>query len=152
MNHININIFVVFALIITSISCKTAQKMFDPKNTKSEYLFFGSGGGFTGKVIKYYLTSSGDLYTETAEGISRMGKMESKNSKQIFNIYTSMSLHQININEPGNRYYFIEKYHGNEPINSIKWGAKDIENPTIETFYAILMKSVSKMSISNQQN
>lgn len=146
----NLKIILVLLLSISMIvSCKTNQKMFDPENTQEEYVAFGSGGGFTGRVSKYYLTKKGDIYTKDGDTMSKIGSTTKTMVAQIFSNYQNTKMSGLKINEPGNKYYFIEM-NLTDHKNNIKWGMNPLTDKTIETYHAILMNLVKKLNTQKQ--
>lgn len=142
----NLKIILILLLsILTIVSCKTNQKMFDPDTTQEEYVAFGSGGGFTGRVSKYYLTKKGDIYTKDGETMSKIGSTTKAMVAQIFSNYQNTKMANLKLNEPGNKYYFIEM-NLSDHKNNIKWGMNPLTDKTIETYHAILMNLVKKLN------
>ena len=136
--------FALIALIL-NMSCKTSKVVFNPETSDKMFLTFGSGGGFTGKVMTYYLTEDGSLYTKSGDEITKVGKAAKEIAKQAFTNYESLGLMKVNLNDPGNRYSFIERKNGSEK-NAIKWGNNPLGNKNIETYFAVLMNIVKKIN------
>jgi hypothetical protein len=125
-----------------TISCTTSQKMeFDPNQDTQHFLHFGGGGGFTGKVTSYYLTDKGKLYSVNDTSYTKISTLPKATIDQIFKNYTTLGLDKIILNDPGNKYNFIEHKSGGES-KMMKWGNSPMENKSILTFYNILMKYV----------
>ncbi len=139
------SILITLTVIILMMACKTNKQMFDPENTKEEYVAFGSGGGFTGRVSKYFLTKKGDIYSNEGDAVTKIGSAPKAMTAQIFSNYQKMDLANLKLNEPGNKYYFVEMNLGDHK-NSIKWGSNPLSNKTIETYYTILMNLVKKLN------
>jgi hypothetical protein len=133
------------SFIILIMSCKTNQKMFDPENTKEEFVAFGSGGGFTGRVSKYYLTKKGTIYTKEGDIMSKIGSAPKAMTAQIFSNYQKTDMANLKLNEPGNKYYFVEMNLADHK-NNIKWGMNPLTDKTIETYHAILLNLVKKLN------
>lgn len=136
-------IFVV--TFIFFMSCKSSNVIFDPQHTENDFLTFGIGGGFTGKVTKYFLTPDGNLYIKNGDKIQKIGTNTKEMTNQIFSNYEKLGLNLININEPGNKYSFIER-NAKSGNNVIMWGKQPLDNKNIETYFAILMNVVKKVS------
>ena len=137
--------FLIFITFLAFMSCKSTEKPFSPENTKSEFIIFGTGGGFTGQVSKYYFTKEGFLYANSGEEIKLIGKSSKTLATQIFSNYSTLGLGKLVLNAPGNKYFFIESHiQGN--LNSLKWGKEPLSNPDIETYFAILMNAVKKIN------
>jgi hypothetical protein len=84
---------------------ETAANLFYTKgyvNTGIEEITFGSGGGFTGVVKTYKLTSCGKLFDDDTE-------LEKVSSKKTFELFTQAKvLKDVDFNRPDNLYRFIE--------------------------------------------
>jgi hypothetical protein len=132
---------------MSNMSCKSSKAVFNPETTEKVYLTFGSGGGFTGKVIKYYMLEDGTIYTKSGDEIIKLGKATKQMSTQVFANYESLGLHKINLNEPGNKYSFIERSNEGEK-NAIMWGKSSLDNSNVETYFSILMNIVKKVKPS----
>jgi hypothetical protein len=141
----------LLTIMISIASCTTNQKMFDPGNTQEEYVAFGTGGGFTGRVSKYYLTKKGDIYTKDGDTLSKIGSTSKTMVAQIFSNYQNTKLSGLKLNEPGNKYYFVEMNLADHK-NIIKWGMNPLSDKTIETYHAILMNLIKKLNNQNNQS
>jgi hypothetical protein len=132
------------------MSCASKKQVFDPQADKKDYIYFGNGGGFTGAVTKYYLTSDGNIYMEAAIEYKKIASVPADNAKQFFINYTSLGMDKTILNEPGNRYFFIGR-ESQDQSNMLKWGKNPVVSPNIETMYNILMNMVKKNTPSNNQ-
>ena len=133
--------FVLIFLVISIISCKSSKQIFDPNKTKKEFLVFGVDGGFTGKVLKYYITKDGSVYSHSGEEIKKIGVSPKGLTNQVFSNYISLEMDKIILNEPGNKYFFIES-NLNDSSNKMTWGKEPLNNPNVETYFEILMNTV----------
>jgi hypothetical protein len=141
----------LLTIMISIASCTTNPKIFDPENTQEEFVVFGTGGGFTGKVSKYYLTKKGSIYTKEGDSLSKIGNAPKTMTAQIFSNYQKTDLSNLKLNEPGNKYYFIEMNLADHK-NIIKWGMNPLTDKTVETYHAILMNLVKKLNTQNYQS
>jgi hypothetical protein len=135
--------FRVLFLIITActMSCNTSKTVFNPQTSEKDIITFGSGGGFTGQVTKYYLTKDGNIYTQNGDSTDKVGKISKTVSGQIFANYIALQLDKMSLNEPGNRYYFVALT--TKGIKKeITWGKAPIENANLDTYYKVLMNTV----------
>ena len=135
----------LICLIISSMSCKTKENVFNPQTFQAPMITFGSGGGFTVQVNSFYLTSNGSLYASSHEGYTPIGKADKKITNQIFTNYEALGLKDLSLDEPGNKYYFIE-YQSKNINKALKWGLKPIDNNNLAIYYNILLDLVRKMS------
>ncbi len=136
-------IFLTF-ILVNIISCHTSKSVFSLQTSKKDILIFGSGGGFTGQVTKYYLTKDGKIYLQNAEVAEKAGNISKSVSAQIFANYIMLNLDKLELNEPGNKYYFIELTTPNKKT-AIKWGKSPLENSNIDTYYKVLMNTVKTL-------
>jgi hypothetical protein len=114
---------------------------FDPNSASSDYIAFGSGGGFTGKSITYYLSNEGKLFMESDNGYVKLASIPNALTSQIYSNYTLLGLDNMILNDPGNKYSFIVRYN-NSDSKTLKWGNRPLDNKNIQTFFNILMKLV----------
>jgi len=135
----------VTILILATYSCKTSNKMFDPKTTKQTVISFGTGGGFTGNVTEYHLSSTGKIYTELESGIKEVGKIKKQIADQIFANYKNLKLNELELDDPGNRYYFVRHKSGDN-VHQLQWGKQPLENTNLQTYFNILMAEVKRIN------
>ena len=76
-----------------------------------------------------------------------IGKLEKDVANQLFESYLTLNLDKQQLDEPGNRYYFmIHKAKGQE--HKLQWGYKELTNKTPEIFHKNFMSLVKKLEIS----
>ncbi len=109
-NTIYMKIFTIILLAFLS-SCATSKIA----KTGIEQISFGSGGGFTGEVKTYTLTSDSKLLEKGNE----VKKLDSKKTLDLFN--QAKELKEYSLNAPENMYSFIE-IKTKEKTNRIVWG------------------------------
>ncbi|MBK9733755.1 MAG: hypothetical protein IPO92_01805 [Saprospiraceae bacterium] len=124
--------------------------MFDPSSTKETFLKFGSGGGFTGKVINFYITEQGKVYNEKGSDLLKITSLSKNTAKQLFTNHTKLGLDKMTLNDPGNKYFFIEKSIKGS-TQTIKWGKNQLDNKNVETFYNLLMNIVKDKSLNTNK-
>jgi len=137
--------FILTFAIIGFLSCKSSKMVFDPVTSKKEFIAFGLGGGFTGKVLKYFITKDGIIYTHSGEEIKKIGVSPKRITGQVFSNLNTLGLDKIMLNEPGNKYFFIEP-HLQGSSNKMIWGKEPLNNPNIETYFEILMNTVKAIN------
>lgn len=147
MHTLSFSLFLMI-LCFNTISCSTKKPFFDPNESKSDYIFFGSGGGFTGKVNNYYLNKNGDIFVPSDSAFVKLSSISQESVNQIFKNYITLGLDKVMLNDPGNKYYFIER-NINGKKQTIKWGNNALENKIITTYFDILMKPIKDRSSSN---
>jgi len=131
----------LFLILFTS-SCAT-QKMLDQYSGTS--IVFGDGGGFTGLVNEYKLTTDGRiilLKNMTGDTVT----VATLNKKATANIYSKLKesgIDTLSFNHPGNKYYFIGKEKNNKTAK-IVWGNRDYAVPQpVEDLYTLLISNIN---------
>ena len=128
-------------LILTAtlvVNCKTTQDYVTPYEYTGSAITFGSGGGFSGRVNQFTLLSNGQLFKGTNyEGnVTVMDKVESGRCDQIFSNYDFLRFDDMDINDPGNVYFFVKMKHEDDSEHNLKWGGTDAEAPqSLQLFY-----------------
>ena len=110
------------------------------------YMVAGSGGGFSGQVIQYYIFSTGDVYrTKSLSKESTLFMtLSKKQTKNIFKKLKALQLEKMDFNHPGNMTYFIEQ-HKKENVHTVKWGDNAAQVPSnVSAFYKELMDTITK--------
>lgn len=148
-------LLVVFSLILFS-QCKTSSKTTDqslagdvkvPSQYPGRLIFFGTGGGFSGKVQQWTLLDNGTLmggkvltFVEDFdfEGDQKNAhKIEQQLTDQMFHLYDEMGFAELELNEPGNLYYFI-KMQDQDGVHELIWGDK--KHPLLARYHQVLYK------------
>jgi len=88
------------------------------ENNRVETVSFGSGGGFTGEMIKYTLNRDGNIYRNG----SFMKRVPKKEVNRLFGKLKQISDYRYNI--PNNMYNFLE-INTKGKKNEIVWGVLD---------------------------
>lgn len=116
--------FIILLLLLISmmsiISCISKKAI----NTKDIVLIsFGSGGGFTGAVIKYQIYPNGKIIEIKAleNNTHQVKKIKKKELKTINSMVNKLSSEHCEFSHPGNLYYFIELVKEQKMIH-ISWG------------------------------
>ena len=131
-------------LIIGLISC-SSQDLFIPDQYEGEYITFGNGGGITGAVTQFYILKDGRTFKKiTSDSLHMIGKMDKKVCDQQFEGYYTWGINEMKINDPGNRYFFIDY---NKSNNKLTWGGNHDQAPDILiAFHANLSRLVKKLN------
>ncbi len=121
-------ILLLLLFILVAISCRS-QKI-DPEKYEKPIIFFGSGGGFTGLSKQYCLTTDGNLYAKTSINgdWNRIKKGKSTDVQPFFWTIVSLEIQDINLDNPGNHYRFIE-YATADLKHRVTWGRNPDEVP-----------------------
>jgi hypothetical protein len=108
-----------------------------------QVLVFGHGGGFTGAINSCFLMDNGQLFYHKSldDSWEEMNKHKKKEAQKMFDRYTELGLTDMELNVPGNLYYFIEMRHGNSSPHRITWGDEDYKlSPSLLEYYQQLEK------------
>ena len=116
-------IYIIFCFFLFFAGCKTA-KLDGPER----FIAFGSGGGITGKVNVYRVSSFGKLYNDIAGSSSSEVKthLTNKTLKNIFALADSLQKSTAPFSNPGNIYYFISLKNNIERLADDHKRAKEI--------------------------
>ena len=117
--------------------------------TAEKSIVIGNGGGLTGAVSKYKLTDSGRLYysNDILDNYQFVGRMDKNLTSIFFDNYYTLNLQDIELDETGNRYFFIEMS-DNEKMHKIIW-TEDTEGSTEDL---LLYYRVAMWKIKNYKN
>jgi hypothetical protein len=141
---------VLFFMVLFCYSCskKGNDLVFNPTQN---HLEFGNGGGFTGAVSSIYVLENGDVFRKATSDTTyvKVGRIDAKKAKQLFINYKSLGLGQMQLNEPGNRYYFISSVDKGEK-HKLQWGKTELKNNSPELLYKIMNDMVKKLDENKQ--
>ncbi len=118
---------IVFLLLLFT-QCKVVR--YTPEKLPSRQLIFGDGGGYEGVETSYILLENGQLFKQTGVNgpYQELKPVKAKEAKPLFEKVASLQLYKMDIEEPGNIYYFMREV--NETIDSrVTWGAGDYLPP-----------------------
>ncbi|MDZ4757622.1 MAG: hypothetical protein SGJ10_05725 [Bacteroidota bacterium] len=135
--------YIYISLIVTVLftTCKTG-KLDGPERV----IRFGNGGGITGKVTGFKISSLGTLYAETLNNTTSPLKMKlrKKTLQEIFDLADSIQKNVPDFSNPGNMYYFIS-FGNNAETPNYTWGQNEFTVPSsIKRLYDILQKIAIK--------
>ncbi|MCZ2102117.1 MAG: hypothetical protein LC107_11330 [Chitinophagales bacterium] len=145
----NFNLFLIVSFLVAMMSCKTKEMVFNPDTYDSPYIVFGNGGGFSGHVKTFYLTERGSIYIADHDQYKLLGNTEKNVAKQLFTNYDVLGFKDLNLNDPGNKYYFLE-FRSKEMNHAIKWGRQPLENKNLSVYYNILLDAVGKFRANEE--
>ena len=119
-------------IILLSVVCTACTTIGIMENNRVEEVSFGSGGGFTGEIIKYTLNRDGNIY-RNGSFIKRVPKKE---VNRLFGKLKTISDYHYNISD--NMYNFIE-INMKSKKNEIVWGVvdKNIDSRVISIYSAL---------------
>jgi hypothetical protein len=138
-------ILVLFTINLFVAAC--THKATTPLTYPKAQLEFANGGGFTGMVNSIYLMDNGDVYRGGMNDTTfvKIGTIDINKATQYFDTYQKLGLHKIELNEPGNRYYYITYKNGND-THKIQWGGSELANKNPSILYAVVMDLVKKLN------
>lgn len=119
--------FMAFSLFFFP-SCKVTK--YTPDKLPSRQLIFGNGGGFAGIETSFTLLENGQIFRQTGlEGAyEELKSIKPKEAKTLFSKLSSLQLYKLDIEQPGNLYYFMREV--NEQMDSkVTWGSGDFLPP-----------------------
>lgn len=131
--------FSVLSLFL--IGCSSQSVLHEYQGTD---IVFGSGGGFTGRVSEYKLSSDGalELNESIVENKVDLQKLKKSSVKKIYSQLKEINFTSIDFNHPGNVYYFIKQSDG-QSEHEVVWGDTDNEVPTeVRELYDLLVSSM----------
>jgi len=108
--------------------CKVVK--YTPDKLPTKQIVFGDGGGFAGIETAYTLIENGQIFKQVGtEGrYEELKAVKKKEAKTFFEKVASLQLYKMDIEKPGNLYYFLQEI--NETIDSrVTWGAGDYLPP-----------------------
>jgi hypothetical protein len=109
-------------------ACKTTK--YSPDKFPIRQIVFGDGGGFAGIETSYTLLENGQLFKQAGvEGAyTELKAIKGKEAKVLFDKVNSLQLFKLDIDKPGNMYYFLRQV--TDHLDSrVTWGAGDYMPP-----------------------
>jgi hypothetical protein len=135
----------ILSLFILLLSCKSIPTSI--ADYEGEKIILGNGGGFTGQVIEYILLENNEVYRTNSldKSVVLIKKLEKDLTKQIFNNYQVLNLEELQLKQPGNMYFYIQKGAGQQ-IHEIKWNAESNgeEIEQVKLFYITTLNLIKK--------
>jgi len=105
---------------------------------------FGSGGGFTGAVDSYFLLQNGQFFTKPMGGdYQELPAPDKDFVTQLFKNYEILGLADINIEQTGNKYQFINFKSGQNEHKIVWLAGPNTSTDKLDLFYQNLMTLVS---------
>ncbi|MBI5914955.1 MAG: hypothetical protein HY842_06230 [Bacteroidetes bacterium] len=119
----------VFASLLLFLpACKVTK--YTPEKLPIRQLVFGDGGGFAGIETSYTLLENGQIFRQVGvEGsFEELKSIKPKAAKALFEKVNSLQLFKLDIDKPGNLYYFLRQVTDNLD-SRVTWGAGDYFPP-----------------------
>lgn len=136
----------LFGLLLSLFTmCKTP--MFNPAAYAGSYILVGEGGGFTGREKGTCINDKGLVYG--FEGLGEWSftfqkKVAADQFKQLQSNFTVLKLNELDLQEPGNMYKFIEWSDGQQK-KRLTWNDQmALNTKATKLFFDIFQKITSK--------
>lgn len=117
---------ILFSFFFFTLSC---QK-YTPSDLPDLQIHFGEGGGITGAITEYCLLKNGQIFQKEhfARPFTNLKKVKKRKAKKCFKTCKKIGFTEIDLNNPGDKYYFIS-YQDKGIDHRITWGRNKEEVP-----------------------
>lgn len=135
----------LFSCLLGLTFCKAVP--FAPNQYEGDMLRFGKGGGITGSVTEFVLSDKGALYR--GEGMmdrtfTKVKSLPRGIFSQMVTNYQVLGLGELEINQPGDLYFFLEYQHEGK-TQRLVWGDTRYDPPkNLQLFYKILVEQTKE--------
>lgn len=123
----SIPVLALLTLMLTT-ACKVTK--YTPDKLPIRQIVFGDGGGFAGIETSYTLLENGQFFKQVGVdgAMTELKSIKSKEAKKLFDKVNSLQLFKLDIEKPGNLYYFLRQV--TDHLDSrVTWGAGDYLPP-----------------------
>ena len=110
-------------------------------------LTFGSGGGVAGLVNDFTLLENGQLFKRSSKDNVFVALKGAKKDavSQAFKNFSFLGLDQMDVNQPGNLYYFIEHKAKDGTTRKLVWGnGESPDEDKLKLYYKLLSSLIPK--------
>jgi hypothetical protein len=139
-------LFFTLTVIILLFGCKSAEQVKADTPPKGKRYAIGQGGGFTGDYSEFILSENGKVhkYDFNYDREVYFKDLEKADLIYFLEKIETLSLEGIEMNEPGNRTFYIDVRIGKTSINRVVWGHPNF-NPDQELvdFHQEIYKKIS---------
>ncbi len=132
-------------LLFLQCALNSSCQKYTIDNMPDNQIHFGEGGGITGAITEYCLLKNGQLFDKQhfTEDFKSFKKVKKRKAKKIFKASDKMDIEKIELNNPGDKYYFIA-YETKNNNHRITWGgSKGDASPELLALYKSL-KALTK--------
>lgn len=138
---VSLLIFLVYSFVVSSCS----PKITNPLEYEGERISFGDGGGFAGIEHRYLILDNGQLYqhNRASESFARLRSADKNTIVQAFETYKMLNFTSIQINSPGNLYYFLDYQSEEGDRHRMVWGNEEVDD-RVKILYRILSQVVKE--------
>lgn len=119
---------ILSTIVLLFAACKVTK--YNPEKLPARQVIFGDGGGFAGIETSYTLLENGQLFKQVGVNgnLQELKSIKPKQAKALFEKVNSLHLFKLDIEKPGNMYYFLR--HVTDNLDSrVTWGAGDYLPP-----------------------
>jgi hypothetical protein len=151
MIYLRFTIIYIFIFLISVLGC--SKKNETPLHYSGKVIEFTNGGGFTGAFTSIFLLDDGQIYRNGMSDTSyiKVGNIALEKAKQVFNNFEKLGLNKLELNEPGNRYYYINMKSKNGQ-HKIQWGRNKLSNQNPIIYFNNIMHLVKEIEKTNANN
>lgn len=138
--------------VILFTQCKTTN-VTSLSEYKGRYISFGNGGGFTGKILNFNLLDNGMIFkgNEISENMAPFKKISKEEVNQIFSTYDSMGFGKMDVDGPGNMYFYVEMNEA-DGKHKLLWGSHDAgESKELRVYHANLMRLIRSKNQNSKE-
>lgn len=115
--------FAITSLMLVFTSCKTTK--YSLANPPDNTISFGDGGGFAGLETGFTLLENGQIFKHNVPGdTTELQSIKKKDAKAYYEKFKGLRLAQLDIEQPGNLYYFV-RFTNPDIAHGITWGSAD---------------------------
>lgn len=113
-----------FLLLLSLLFTACAAAKYAPGNLPEDQLIFGSGSRFSGRIDTYTLLKNGQVFRQlyTDSSLQELKPLSRREAADIFKEVGNLQLFKLDIEQPGNLYYFIELA-GKTANSRVTWGS-----------------------------
>lgn len=117
-------------IFLTFFFFQSACQKYSSGNLPDTQIHFGEGGGITGAITEYCLLKNGQLFDKKhfTQDFKTYKKVKKRIAKKSFKKCRKMNIQDIELNNPGDKYYFIN-YQTDKINHKITWGRNKEEVP-----------------------
>jgi len=116
--------FLIFASIL-AISCKTTKVA--PEQYEQPKIYFGNGGGFTGRLNEFCMLDNGEVYqiNPSSREATIKNTCSKSDTKNMFKVLENLELKKYPYDKPGNMFFWM-KYHSSIDSAYLIWGDENM--------------------------
>ena len=131
--------YLIYTFLVFTFSCVSVR---NPSGNFSEYLSFGSIGGFQHSYKEYRIYKDGSLVkidTKNENGIKMRG-FSSKQTDQFFALVSDYASSERVVNETGQVTYFIKLIDEDKEKVSFVWNSSSSDIAEVQNIYDLLIR------------